>query len=398
MTSLHAIPIKQRPPPSIQSWLHFIAFNIFFSASMILIHSFQLFALPLLLIPHPSARTLYVALQTHAKEAFTSDLILITHWFGPTRLVLTADESVNLEELVRRNERGEVVGFRLAKQAVWMSNHQMYADWIYPWILQAFAGVSSGLIIILKASLEWAPLVGPAMQLFHFCFISKSKTLAKSNLFRAAKEMRDRDVAYHCLVFPEGTLYSRSTRPRSAKYAQTSGIPDAINVLLPRSTGLLYTLRCLSTVFTPSKLTFYDLTVGYPGVPAQGYAQNYYTLQTIYGRRVPPPTVHMHFRQIRLEVLPLGTIRPSARPQHIAEEVTSDEKQAFDLWLRNRWEEKDRLMGQFGATGEFDVGMQGKVVFDIRMRRQDWVTLASIPVGLTVWILLAVKVVGFIWR
>lgn len=101
---------------------------------------------------------------------------------------------------------------------------QMYADWIYPWILQSFAGVSSGLIIILKASLEWAPIVGPAMQLFHFCFISKTKTLVKSNLFHVAKEMRDRDEPYHCLLFPEGTLYSRLTRPRSAKYAQASSI------------------------------------------------------------------------------------------------------------------------------------------------------------------------------
>ncbi|BGO90566.1 hypothetical protein NBRC10512_005285 [Rhodotorula toruloides] len=398
MTSLHAIPIKQRPPPSIQTRLHLVAFNTVFGASLILLHTFQLFTLVLLLIPHPSVRALYTALNTHAKEAFASDLIFITHFFGPAKLVLTADESVNLEELVRRNEKGEVVGFRLAKHAVWMSNHQMYADWIYPWILQRFAGVSSGLIIILKASLEWAPIVGPAMQLFHFCFISKTKTLAKSNLFRVAKEARDRDEPYHCLLFPEGTLYSRLTRPRSAKYAQASGIPDAVNVLLPRSTGLLYTLRCLSTVFNPSKLAFYDLTVGYAGVPAQGYAQDYYTLQTIYGCRVPPPTVHMHFRQIRLDDLPLGTIRPSARPQHIAEEVTSETKQDFDVWLRNRWEEKDRLMGQFGATGEFEAGKQGKVEFDIRMRTQDWIALGSVIVGLAVWIALAVKVVRFLWR
>lgn len=174
--------------------------------------------------------------------------------------------------------------------------------------------------------------------------------------------------------------------------------PDAVNVLLPRSTGLLYTLRCLSTIFTPSKLTFYDLTVGYAGVPAQGYAQDYYTLQTIYGHGVPPPTVHMHFRQVRLEDVPLGTIRPSARPQHIADEVTSEEKQAFDVWLRNRWEEKDRMMGEFGAKGEFDGGQQGQVVFDIRMRTQDWITLASISVGLAIWVALAVKVIEIVWR
>lgn len=68
------------------------------------------------------------------------------------------------------------------------------------------------------------------------------------------------------------------------------------------------------------------------------------------------------------------------------------------MWLRNRWEEKDRLMGQFGATGEFEAGKQGKVEFDIRMRTQDWIALGSVIVGLAVWIALAVKVVRFLWR
>ncbi|GAA6014613.1 hypothetical protein JCM10207_006878 [Rhodosporidiobolus poonsookiae] len=391
---LHTLPIKRRPPPVLRERLNAVAFNVVFGLSLVLIHAFQLAVLPLALIPHPYAQTAYSAAALYAKEAFASDLILITHLFGPAKLVLTADESVNLDELVRRDEAGRVIGFNVAKQAVWISNHQMYADWIYPWILMSFAGVSSGLVIILKASLEWAPIVGPAMQLFHFCFIdNRRKTLAKSNLFRTAQAVRKRDEPYQALLFPEGTLYSGLTQPRSAKYAATMGIPDAINVLLPRATGMLFTLRCLLTVFPSPSLALYDLTVGYAGVPARGYAQDYYSLQSIFGRGVSPPTVHLHFRQVRLADVPLGEVRASARPQHVEKEITPAEKAAFEAWLRARWAEKDELMGAFGTTGEFPTGRQGRVEFEITMRPVDWVVLASIPVGLA----FAWKVYGTLW-
>lgn len=126
----------------------------------------------------------------------------------------------------------------------------MYCDWIYPWCLMSYANVSSGLIIILKASLEWAPLVGPvrhgfflfkrspelllivtltlgagqAMQLFHFCFIGKDRPLTESNLFSTALWRRNRNEPYQCLLFPEGTLYSGQTQPRSAAFAEKLGI------------------------------------------------------------------------------------------------------------------------------------------------------------------------------
>lgn len=56
---------------------------------------------------------------------------------------------------------------------------------------------------------------------------------------------------------------------------------DLSNLLLPRSTGLLWSLRSLYTV-TP-KLSLYNLTIGYPYVPNLGYAQDYYTLTSTFG-------------------------------------------------------------------------------------------------------------------
>ncbi|GAA6029625.1 hypothetical protein JCM8097_000969 [Rhodosporidiobolus ruineniae] len=385
---LYRIPIKRRPPPTLFDRVHALAFNLVFGSALLLIHAFQLVVLPFVLVPHRIAQEVYRGAISYSKEAFASTLILIVHVFGPSKIVLTADESVNLDEVVRRDETGKVTGFNLAKEAVWISNHQCYADWIFIWIFMSFASVSQGLVIILKASLQWAPIVGPAMQLFNFCFIdNKKKTLARSSLHRTAELIRSRLEPYQALIFPEGTLYSTLTQPKSAAYAEKIGIPNAVNILLPRAAGLLFTLRCLLTVFPRSSLTLYDLTFGYSGVPARGYAQDYFGLQSMFGRGISPPTVHLHLRQVRLDDVPLGAVRTSASPRHLENEITAEEKKVFEEWLRARWEVKDRLMGEFGETGEFPA--EEKVEFEVRMRPADWVVLASIPVALFV----AIKVI-----
>ncbi|BGP14919.1 hypothetical protein JCM10213v2_002874 [Rhodosporidiobolus nylandii] len=357
--SAHPTPIKDRPPPSLRDKARALTFNVVFGLLILAIHSFQLVFLPLAILPYPFARDLQRAANAYAKDAFASLLILIVHVFGPSRLVLTADESVNLDEL-------------------------QYADWLYIWIVMSYGAVSAGLVIVLKASLEWAPLVGPAMQLFNFCFISKTKTLGKSNLYRTAEQAIRRNEPYQALLFPEGTLYSALTRPKSAKYAESLGIPNATNVLLPRSAGLLFTLRCLLTLIPASSLTLYDLTVGYAGVPAQGYAQSYYTLQSAFGRGVPPPTVHLHLRTLHVPDIPLGAVRNTATPRQIEGEITAEEKDIFERWLRERWAEKDSLMGKFGEKGEFPTGAQGKVEVEVRLRPADYFVLASVPATLFV--------------
>lgn len=168
--------------------------------------------------------------------------------------------------------------------------------------------------------------------------------------------------------------------------------PNAVNVLLPRATGLLYTLRCLSTVFGRDHLAFYDLTVGYAGVPARAYAQDYFSIQSVFGFGIPPRTVHFHLRQIPLDKVPIGTVRTSARPKHIAEETSADEKREFEEWLRAEWRRKDELMGRFGEKGRFvETGTKeqgdggGGVEFEVRMRKKDWAMLVSVPVGLAAY-------------
>jgi len=123
------------------------------------------------------------------------------------------------------------------------------------------------------------------------------------------------------------------------------------NMLLPRSTGLLFSLRTLAP-FIPS-LHLLDVTIGYPGIPHAGIGQAYYTLRSVFMDGVPPPCVHLHLRlyNVRRDV-PIGDVRESDGIGRGAD-ATEEEKKVFEGWLLERWREKDRLMDEFYCDGEF---------------------------------------------
>jgi lysocardiolipin and lysophospholipid acyltransferase len=123
------------------------------------------------------------------------------------------------------------------------------------------------------------------------------------------------------------------------------------------------------------------MTIGYPGIPAAGYSQSYYTLSSIYLSSCPPPIVHVHIRRYPLSEVPIGffpavlpRVEPAAttfvEPSSVVPVLTADEldksatqedRNKFDEWLRTRWQEKDELLEQFYKEGKFGTGDQMKV-------------------------------------
>jgi len=184
------------------------------------------------------------------------------------------------------------------------------------------------------------------------------------------RRAQTKDEPLTFILYPEGTLVSKDTRPISKKYADKMGIPDMTNMLLPKSTGLHYSLRSLAPKV--SDLQMIDITTAYPGIPPLGYGQSYYTLRSIFCDRVPPPVVHMHIRRFSVSKdLPIGDIK-SAHPdngnnnQEI--EIPDAEKETFDLWLRSLWREKDKSMTKFLNTGSFVDDKSSVLEIPIKLR------------------------------
>ncbi|KAJ9116489.1 hypothetical protein QFC22_004931 [Naganishia vaughanmartiniae] len=152
-------------------------------------------------------------------------------------------------------------------------------------------------------------------------------------------------------------------------------VPDFVNLLHPRSTGLQFILNTLAPRIPALKLL--DITIGYPGVPRGGYAQEWYGLGSVFWKGVAPPTVHVHMRLVDLaEVrgLTLGAAPTTQRngsaeggelahddvpptdvstPSTPSPSANTNANKEFTQWLRSRWEDKEALLDRFTKTGGF---------------------------------------------
>ncbi|KAK4692673.1 hypothetical protein P7C70_g9080, partial [Phenoliferia sp. Uapishka_3] len=342
-------PIRSRPGPGIKDVFRTVIFALSMTGTTIGVFLIQVFiALPLRFIPLAATHRLSRETMRIAREAFGISMAAMSApgSLGPTSFILTADESVDLGKVVERNEKGEVIGLRLNK--------------------------NSRLCIVLAPFLRWVPIAGPGYRLFDFAFVGKGWPIQKSPIGKAIQKALKDDSPFAMMLFPEGTLFASDTQPTSDAFARKAGVvrrrstcfgvrPDFLhggqpfmrNVLQPRSTGLLFCLRTLLSQAPDA--TLYDITIGYPGVPARGYAEDYYTLASTFGRGVPPPAVHLHLRSVDLEGV--SSIHPQnftgKSSKQIDNDLTVEERAEFQEWTRKRWMEKDDLMDYFYQHGKF---------------------------------------------
>lgn len=191
---------------------------------------------------------------------------------------------------------------------------------------------------------------------------------------------------------PEGTLVSPITRPVSTAYAKKTSIEDCKHTLLPRSTGLLFALRTLSPRVPTLRLL--DVTIGYPGIPAGGYGQDYYTLQSIYGAGVPPPIIHMHLRSYVVKYdVPIGRDSLSTSTT-TAGKASPEERKIFDDWVLNLWREKDERLGNFIESGR----MSDSEYIDIPIRLRKTSDLVGLCVSFLAGFWLGKFTVAVVYR
>ncbi|KIJ38458.1 hypothetical protein M422DRAFT_176498, partial [Sphaerobolus stellatus SS14] len=206
------------------------------------------------------------------------------------------------------------------------------------------------------------------MQCYHFIFMARQwasdKLYLSDKLSALAVRAQLLSTPLALMIFPEGTLVSKDTRPISKKFAEKTGVADMEHMLLPRSTGLFYCLRSLSPQ-TPN-LNLLDATIAYEGIPRGGYGQSYYTLRSIYLNGIPPPRIHVHLRMYNVQRdVPLGDLTETAsgadakkqlsRSQRAKDmDASPAETTIFDKWLRSRWREKDALLERFLNTETFE--------------------------------------------
>ncbi len=114
------------------------------------------------------------------------------------------------------------------------------------------------------------------MQFFDFVFLARSwasdRLYLVKQLALLGQRAQDHDTPLTFILYPEGTLVSRCRQTGDRRFPPvisyyfpliTAPQSDMAHTLLPRSTGLHYSLRALSHC-VPS-LQLLDITVAYPG-------------------------------------------------------------------------------------------------------------------------------------
>ena len=208
--------------------------------------------------------------MTYTKMQFGIILATVTQWFTPTLIRVSGDSSV-AGQLSQAKDGRLVTHF--PERLVLISNHQIYTEWLYLWWFAYTSKQHGSIYIILKQSLQYIPVLGPAMMLYGFIFMARNWATDKARLQHRLRKLKSAHTGpltgsqkldpMWLLIFPEGTNLSANTRKRSAAWAKKQDIKDLEHLLLPRSTGLLFCLQELKG----SVEYVYDCTIAYEGIP-----------------------------------------------------------------------------------------------------------------------------------
>jgi len=212
----------------------------------------------------------YYAYIAMTKQSFGLLIITLSQWFSPTVIRVSGDKSMRGQLLKTKDGRLQT---DFPERIVLMANHQLYTDWVYLWWIAYTSKMHGHVYIILKESLKYIPIIGPAIMFYGFILMARNWARDKPRLQRRLQKLSTRHSGplsgfqslnpMWLMIFPEGTNLSANTRNQSKKWADKQGIKDLQHQLLPRSTGLQYCLQSLQSTVD----WVYDCTIAYEGIP-----------------------------------------------------------------------------------------------------------------------------------
>ncbi|KAF1942497.1 acyltransferase-domain-containing protein [Clathrospora elynae] len=270
----------------------------------------------------------YDGYMAYTKECFAILVTCLTQWWAPTVVRVSGDSSM-VGQLIKRPDGSLQCNF--ADRMVLMANHQLYTDWLYIWWIAYTNNMHGFIYIILKESLKNIPIIGWGAQFYNFIFLSRNWEQDQRTFKKHLAQLNKPKDPMWLIIFPEGTNLSATTREKSQKWAEKNGLQDMKHQLLPRSTGLHF---CLNELRETTDW-LYDCTIAYEGVPPGQFGQDIFTLRSSFFEGRPPKSVNMHWRRFHLDSIPIENTK------------------AFEVWLRNRWREKDYMLEYFNRNNRF---------------------------------------------
>ena len=209
------------------------------------------------------------SLALSVRETYFTLLDLMNQWFAPTKLSITFETEgqgrfteKEILSMVERDASGKVIALHLPSKCVIISNHQVrvhvfvifgLADpaaalglhrLVVRLVLDVLCGHTQRRLHRLKeeSEMDSSHRTGTSclrsadrllnshqgMQMYRFIFLARSWASDKLQLARQlsklGKKAQEEDKPFTFILFPEGTLVSKHTRPISRKYAEKMGV------------------------------------------------------------------------------------------------------------------------------------------------------------------------------
>lgn len=267
-------------------------------AALIVLNAAQTASLAIL----PISRCTFRRFNRWCANTWWGGCVVLAEKLNRTRLVVTG---VDLPE--REN-------------AIVISNHQQMPDITTLMALARSKRRLGDLKFFVKKALKWVPGIGWGMQFINCPFVERDWTSDRERIARTFHTLTHERIPLWMVSFVEGTRVTPEKVAASQKFARERGLAVLHHVLTPRTKGFVATVEGLRRHVS----AVYDVTIGYVGgVP---------TLWQFVKGRVQD--IHVHVRRFPLDELPRLEAELSA-------------------WLHDRFEEKDRLLSHFYATGAF---------------------------------------------
>ncbi|ESW97278.1 hypothetical protein KL918_000885 [Ogataea parapolymorpha] len=292
------------------------------------------------------------------KRNFVILITFITSLTCPTDLELSFDsDTVSCREVLANAERSLL---KLNTSAILIANHQLYTDWVFLWFVSYLNECAENFYIIMKKSLERIPILGYGMKNYDFIFLNRKWDLDRSYMIQRFAHLSS--VKKHwLLIFPEGTNLSPNTKPRSDDFMTRQHLDFKLDhVLLPRVKGLY--LAC-KHMHKKTNLIL-DFTMAYSDHLATEYAQDSFTLRSIYLLGKGPKSLSMFVRAIDISSIDGCTFDENAN-----EEEEEEDMRKFEVWLNKLWVQKDKMMDNYYKTGHLVEGVKStKIPLKLRNR------------------------------
>ncbi|KAI6179704.1 PlsC domain-containing protein [Aphelenchoides besseyi] len=215
-----------------------------------------------------------------------------------------------------------------------LSNHQSGADWVMINMLAARQHIQYGLRFVIKHAIHFTPLYGWYTLQRGYVYVRRFGSFAPKPIIRQLDYLADLNQPFWLHIFPEGTRFNRHKTKElaeAAAYCRKRELHKFRYLFPPRSGAVTLSIAELRGVLD----SIYDVTIGYGQTLENGRqadAPTMYEYATGRGNRYNE--VHIHVRRFFNSDIPTNS---------------RDIKE----WLYNRFVEKDELMADFYATGQF---------------------------------------------